>query len=57
MIILAVVDIVFLVLFIHLYTRGSGGDNRRECDGCPFRDMCMEGARENEEEEEEEEDA
>lgn len=49
---LAIIEIIFLVFFIHLYIRGSGKDNRHECEKCQFRNMCMEGAKGNEEEKE-----
>lgn len=43
MIILAIVEVIFLMFLIFSYIR-SGKDNRGECDDCPFRDICEEGS-------------
>ena len=47
MLILAIVEVVILMVLIFSYIR-SGKDNRRECDDCPFRDICEEGKKDAE---------
>ena len=42
MMILAIVEVMFLMFLIFSYIR-SGKDNRRECECCPYRDICKEG--------------
>lgn len=41
--ILAIVEVMFLMVFMYLYLREKEKDNRHECDDCPFRDICKEG--------------